>query len=477
MGTPLAGTKSKKRKAKYDGDKEIVNNVKRNRRASNSGSSGLMVGKRKASNQAQGATKRKPKDKLIINKAPTKHLDIYVFGAGEMGELGLGRAQGQDEVKRPWLNPLLAADKIGVVSLSVDTGLNFKESTPSAVDTAGLPVDIVWTQLTCTDSATFALTDNGNVYGWGTFRGNEVPGLHNILQLAGGSNHVLALSNKGEVYAWGAGQQNQLSRRIIERRKLNGLVPTRVGLPKKIVLIGAGSYHSFAVTESGEVYSWGLNSFGETGIAAQIGDGEESDVHQATIVKSLRKFGKITCIDGGSHHTVAVTNEGELLVWGRLDGFQLGLQLSSLPERDVIRDSAGHLRILKNPTQIPNIDAVYASAGSDHCVAVARDGKAYAWGFSENYQTGLGTKKDVELATQIDKHDRDVDVSKTALNGNDDSDISDEEDSIPTANAKNDGDGIRGKKMVWAGCGGQFSILAGLAAAKPTDLNGVNGYA
>lgn len=236
-------------------------------------------------------------------------------------------------------------------------------------------------------------------------------------------------------------------------------MPSRVGFPK-IALVGAGSYHSFAVDESGEVYSWELNSFGETGIAMEIGDGGESDVHKATVVESLRKFGSIICIDRGPHHTVAVTDKGELLVWGRLDGFQLGLQLSSLPERDVIRDSAGHLRILRVPRQILNIDVVYESAGSEHRAPVARYGKAYAWGFDENYQTGLGTKKDVQLATQIDGHNRDV-----------------EEDSIPTAKTQTGGHGIRGKKIVWAGCAGQFSVLVGLAAAKTTNLNGVNGHA
>lgn len=256
-----------------------------------------------------------------------------------------------------------------------------------------------------------------------------IEGLKNVTQLAGGENHVLALTNKGEVYAWGSGQQNQLGRRILERTKRNSLKPTQFGLPKHMVMVGAGSFHSFAVHKNGKVYAWGLNSFGETGIAKDIGDGGESDVHHATIIDSLSGFGKVISIDGGAHHTVAVTDQGELLVWGRLDGNQLGLQLSTLAEDDIVRDSANNPRILKVPTQIPGIDAVQAAAGSDHCVAVAKDGKAHAWGFSATYQTGLGTDKDVEVATQIDN---------TAT---------------------------RGKKLVWAGCGGQFSVLAGLARA------------
>jgi regulator of chromosome condensation len=246
---------------------------------------------------------------------------------------------------------------------------------------------------------------------------------------------VLALSKKGIVSAWGAGQQNQLGRRILERNKYNSLIPMPVGLPKSICLVGAGSYHSFAVDKKGTVYGWGLNSFGETGYAENLGEAGESDVHQPTAITSLEAFGKITCIQGGAHHTVAVTEKGELLVWGRLDGAQLGLDISSLPNDDLMRDSAGRPRILKTPTQIPGIDAVYAAAGEDHCVAVAKDGKAYAWGFSINYQTGLGTTDDVDVVTHIDN---------TAT---------------------------RGKKLVWAGCGGQFSVLTGIAGA--TMVNGV----
>lgn len=248
---------------------------------------------------------------------------------------------------------------------------------------------------------------------------------------------MLALTKKGEVFAWGSGQQNQLGRRILERTKLNSLKPTQFGLPKQMTMVGAGSFHSFAVHKNGKVYAWGLNSFGETGIAKEIGDGGESDVHHATIIDSLTKFGKVISIDGGAHHTVAVTDKGELLVWGRVDGYQTGLPLSALPEDEIVRDSANNPRILKVPTKIPGINAVQAAAGSDHCVAVAQDGKAYAWGFSATYQTGLGTDDDVEVATHIDN---------TAT---------------------------RGKKLVRAGCGGQFSVLAGIAGAT-SMVNGVH---
>lgn len=174
---------------------------------------------------------KKPRVKgPVINSAPTAPLNVYVFGEGSAGELGLGSAKGQIEVKRPRLNPLLDADKVGVVSAAVggmhtavltknneiktwgvndqgalgrdtnwdgglrdidddksdagsssdseasDTGVNPHESTPTNVDMTGLE-DLIFTQVACTDSATFALTDEGQVYGWGTFRVSHTPSL------------------------------------------------------------------------------------------------------------------------------------------------------------------------------------------------------------------------------------------------------------------------------------------------------------
>lgn len=264
-----------------------------------------------------------------------------------------------------------------------------------------------------------------------------VEGLKKITQLATGSNHVLALDTAGNVFAWGTGQQNQLGRRILERHQISSLMPQKFGLKRGMAVIGAGAYHSFAVSQNGDVYSWGLNSFGETGVPRDESE-DSPDVHHPAVVEGLKRFGKVIQITGGAHHSVAVTEKGECVVWGRLDGFQLGLKLETLPENNLVRDSHGNARILTVPTQVPGIDTVHAAAGTDHCIAITRDGKAYSWGFSLNCQTGLGSDDDVEVATLIDN----------------------------TA--------IRGKKLVWAGAGGQFSVLAGLADEDTPMVNGIH---
>lgn len=264
-----------------------------------------------------------------------------------------------------------------------------------------------------------------------------VSGLKTITKLVCGANHVLALTARGAVYAWGAGQQNQLGRRVVERTRMNGLVPREFGLPKnKITYIECGAYHSFAIDNKGQVWTWGLNNYGETGVSEGAGE-DEAVVLAPTVVKSL-KGRELVNMEGGAHHSIAVTKDGECLVWGRIDGFQSGIKVSSLPKDDVVFDERENPRILKKPTPVPGIKARFAAAGSDHCICVAEDGKAWSWGFSANYQTGLGTDEDVEVATMIDN----------------------------TA--------VREKKLNWAGAGGQYSVITALAEEEGEALtNGV----
>ncbi|KAI9820348.1 MAG: Regulator of chromosome condensation [Pycnora praestabilis] len=443
---------------------------------------------------------------VAINKAPTQRLHVYVCGEGSSGELGLGTAKNAVDVKRPRLNPFLPADTVGVVQIAVggmhaaaltqdnkiltwgvndqgalgrdtawegglkdmddanksddsssdsgnDSGLNPRESTPTAIPNDAFPEGTKIVEVAAGDSTTFALTDDGFVYGWGTFRSNEgilgftekihvqpvpllIPEVKKIVHIETGANHVLALTEKGAVFAWGSGQQNQLGRRVVERTRMNGLVPREFGLPRnKVALVGCGSYHSFAMDKTGKVWAWGLNNFGETGV--NDGAGEDGAVVLApTVVKSLSKH-EIVQIKGGSHHSIAVTKEGECLVWGRVDGFQMGIKQDGLPKEDVIYDEKMNPRILKTPTSVPGLAVKFATAGSDTSIAITTEGQVYSWGFSANYQTGQGTDDDVEVATLIDN----------------------------TA--------VRGKKLNWAGAGGQFSIFTAPAEGDKSLVNGV----
>lgn len=160
------------------------------------------------------------KNTPAINEIPTEILDVYVCGQGDSGELGLGTDKKGKGVRRPRINHLLDAEKVGVVQIATggmhaaaltrdnliltwgvndqgalgrdtewdgglkdmdaaddsdseagdDNGLNPKEAIPTAIPTDAFPEGLKFVQLVASDSATFALTADGLVYGWGTFR-------------------------------------------------------------------------------------------------------------------------------------------------------------------------------------------------------------------------------------------------------------------------------------------------------------------
>ena len=202
-----------------------VNGERGTKRAKKEEAPAAPVKKRKIAAPKAPKPKRVPRELKAINEAPTQVMDIFVFGEGTAGELGLGsvRVDGKKpiDVKRPRLNPNLkgivqvACGGMHVAALTQDnkiltwgvndqgalgrdttwdgglrdvsendkeesdddesdddddTGMNPKESTPAEVDTSNIPENTTWVQLVASDSATFALTTTGQVYGWGTFR-------------------------------------------------------------------------------------------------------------------------------------------------------------------------------------------------------------------------------------------------------------------------------------------------------------------
>ncbi len=154
---------------------------------------------------------------VVLNRAPQIRLQVYVCGEGSGGELGLGHKNATN-VKVPRANPNLT----GVVSIATggmhaaaltadnkiltwgindlctlgrdttwdggvrdiddegsnaesDAEMNPKESTPTAIPSSSFPPGTEFVQVAAGDSTTFALTDKGLVYGWGTFRVSSLP--------------------------------------------------------------------------------------------------------------------------------------------------------------------------------------------------------------------------------------------------------------------------------------------------------------
>ncbi|KAK9368870.1 regulator of chromosome condensation 1/beta-lactamase-inhibitor protein II [Lipomyces kononenkoae] len=427
----------------------------------------------------------------------TEPLNIYVCGTGSMSELGLGPDAKNKEVKRPRLNPFLPIDRVAIVDFAVggahvlaidkrgklwswgcndhgalgrdtsggeegllrdadadsdddDGDLNPLESTPALVE--NLPDDLVFVQVAASDSLSLALTSEGRLWAWGTFRGNEgvlgfsdevqfqltpvqVPIPYPVCQIVAGKDHVMALTTHGKVFSWGNGQQFQLGRRVVERARMQSLHPREFGI-KNIKFIASGEFHAFAIDTSNRVMAWGLNQYGQCGIPSE-GAGEDGAVVTSPTYVDALKDKDIISIAGGEHHSVVLSSNGDIYTFGRLDSSEIGIKRDALPD-NVVKDAGGNPRFLPIPTKVAVADDTkfkLVTSGSHHSIALAREqGSAWSWGFGETYQVGQGPAgEDVEFPTKIEN---------TAT---------------------------RGVNMLLAGAGGQFSVLGGVPPMQSKD--------
>lgn len=272
-----------------------------------------------------------------------------------------------------------------------------------------------------------------------------------VVQAACGADHALALTTQGVVYAWGNGQQHQLGRKIIERRKANGLTPEPLHI-RNIVSIGTGSYHSFAIDSNGVVYGWGLNKMNQTGVSSERG-GDEDTIPVPTPIDALHPDNhggsKVIQISGGEHHTLFLFDNGQVWGCGRCDGKELGLSKDHPAYKAILEsneNTAHEARVEKakkqgleveqteapktiadehvsepvriqfppNPTESEpnpeltpfesgpsNTKIVSISAGLRHNLAISEEGHVYSWGYGNSCQLGQGNEETIETPTRI----------------------------------------------------------------------------
>ncbi|KAL2621474.1 hypothetical protein R1flu_001679 [Riccia fluitans] len=146
-----------------------------------------------------------------------------------------------------------------------------------------------------------------------------------VRSVACGMDHSLALTEKGSIYSFGDNSLGQLGRPVNGGESMGTLSfpdgeTTAVG-------IAAGLGHSLAITSEssgsalgGNLYSWGWNS------ASQLGRSGESD--RPGLVQGLDEETMIEA-RGGRVHSVGLTSNNDVCVWGSGRNGRLGLGSSS----------------------------------------------------------------------------------------------------------------------------------------------------
>ncbi len=165
-----------------------------------------------------------------------------------------------------------------------------------------------------------------------------------VEQVSVGRRHICALLDGGKVRCWGWNNKGQLGQgntdNVGDDETPASVPPVQLSGPAKQVVTGA--LHSCALLEDGKVQCWGDNKFG------QLGYGHTHPVGDKAPPKSMGTvyLGEAaTAIAAGSYHTCALLDGGQVRCWGYNDQGQLGYGHTNLIGDDEPPGSVSNVRI------------------------------------------------------------------------------------------------------------------------------------
>jgi alpha-tubulin suppressor-like RCC1 family protein len=126
-----------------------------------------------------------------------------------------------------------------------------------------------------------------------------VEGVEGVSATSCGERHALVLTADGAVYAWGYGAAGTSPPVASSPLGLGDMQPraspSRVeGLPPRVRGVAACHMHSLAVSEEGQVYSWGHGALGK------LGHGDQGRQLKPTLVSELDGV-CVASVAGGVH--------------------------------------------------------------------------------------------------------------------------------------------------------------------------------
>ena len=142
--------------------------------------------------------------------------------------------------------------------------------------------------------------------------------------------HTLTITTAGELYVNGLGKGGRLGTGNDKPCATPTLVPFFVGR-QMVVAIAAAENHSLCITQPGYVYAFGSNGFGQLGISSSSSSGHAAAAgtdHSRCVPRRVDDLKHVVCVKvaAGLKHSVALSKDGEIYVWGDNSSGQLGIQ-------------------------------------------------------------------------------------------------------------------------------------------------------
>uniref|UniRef100_A0A7S2SHN0 FYVE-type domain-containing protein n=1 Tax=Mucochytrium quahogii TaxID=96639 RepID=A0A7S2SHN0_9STRA len=253
--------------------------------------SALKVSVRKMDTDENGASSMKRGSRRWQRDAMKVTNDVYMFGFGGWGQLGLGSDPEMESIETPTLVEILLKHSI--------------------------------VEVACGANHSVAVSKSGELFSWGnggcgrlglghcghvstpTLIRCEMDDDDHFVGVACGGMHSLAVSMNGKIFSWGCNTRTQLG---LGDARDDQLVPTCIDVPSAVFTkVGAGHSYSVALDLSGQLYTWGA---GDSGC---LGHGSMEDVDSPRRIKDLTS---VSAIDCGEFHMGVIRESHDVYTWG-----------------------------------------------------------------------------------------------------------------------------------------------------------------
>ncbi|CAH1786323.1 unnamed protein product, partial [Owenia fusiformis] len=250
---------------------------------------------------------------------------------------------------------------------------------------------------------TLCLTEDNNLYTWGsnafgqlgsaevkgcTLLPIQINGAFKVKDISAGLRHAIIVTDKGDIFTWGFGKNGQLGhthQQDVSSKRPSHVYPNpeALSLPESIgqpIMVIAGSHHSGFLTNTGQVWIWGCNKYGQCARDLDVCKVQSP----CAVPQGFFNNEKIVLLKGGWTHMLAVTESGAVYSWGRGDYGQLGRPCNAKCD--------------PRPQKIVGLqNLVTLCCGSEHNMAITEDCRFLCWGWNEHGMCGTGDEVNVDL--------------------------------------------------------------------------------
>lgn len=273
------------------------------------------------------------------------------------------------------------------------------------------------------------------IFSWGTGGSGELgtldrtdvltPTIVNILPyhtqvraVALGANYSCVLASNGQVVTFGNGDWGQLGlgppKTFYEKTddKMPIMtVPTVVPKleKKKVKSIATGYAYAMALTEDHEVYFWGNNNHGQSGLGAKHFGPALRKIEEPEVIPALQGK-RIIELGCGSFFVIALSDDGLLYSWGLVDCLGQGppdtVRAENASDEFAESISRDKRTVLLTPRRVlmPTDAAgrfTRINAGQWHSCAITSVGELYTWGVGFQGRLGHGSKDPCFVPTKV----------------------------------------------------------------------------